>query len=199
MLEKLLGSSTRAKVLGIVLFTEGLHLREIARRARLPSSEAKHELDGLVSLGLLRKEAQANSVLFFVRKDCPFFNDLRGLYLKTDGFVEVLRQKLGSLDGIKYAFIYGSVASGEFKEGSDVDLLVIGDLSEDELNRACFEVQKSSMREINFILWSLRGLKNKSKEKSAFFNSVMNGKKLWLSGDEFEFERDAGKARIAAN
>ncbi|MCK4319010.1 hypothetical protein KAW38_00370 [Candidatus Micrarchaeota archaeon] len=85
MLERLLRSKAEVSILGIVLFQEGLYLREIARMASLSPSEAKKELDNLVSLGVLRKKRHGNQVFFSLNANCPFLDELKGLYLKTEG------------------------------------------------------------------------------------------------------------------
>ena len=51
MLEKLLHGKAEVNLLGVVIFIDGLHLREIARKVGISSSEAKRELDILVSAG----------------------------------------------------------------------------------------------------------------------------------------------------
>ena len=56
MLETLLYSKAEVDVLGIVLFEDGLHLREIARRAKRPAPQAMRELNRLVRAGLLRHD-----------------------------------------------------------------------------------------------------------------------------------------------
>ena len=49
---------------------------------------------------------------------------------KTVGGVEILARALSSLGGrINVAFIYGSMARGEQRRGSDVDVFIIGDAS----------------------------------------------------------------------
>ncbi|MCX6777321.1 MAG: nucleotidyltransferase domain-containing protein [Candidatus Micrarchaeota archaeon] len=194
MLERLLRSRAEVAVLGIVLFSDGLHLREIARRAGVSPSEAKHELDALAALGVLAKTAKGNLVLYELNPKCPFISELKGLYLKTEGPIPLLKKELGRLKGLRYAFVYGSFAGGNFTERSDIDLLVIGDVGEGEVDRACFEVQKKTMREINYILWSEGDFSKKLKEGGAFVSSIVKEGKIWLVGDGNEFERDAAKA-----
>ena len=83
MLERLFRSKAEVSVLGVVLFSESLHLREIARRAGISSSEAKKELDNLVDLGLLFTERKGNLVLFYSDRRCTFLEDLRNVFLKA--------------------------------------------------------------------------------------------------------------------
>ena len=62
--------------------------------------------------------------------ECPVFPELQTLVLKTAGVVEVLRVAMAPLASrVRLAFIYGSMARGRPKPVSDVDLLVVGDVS----------------------------------------------------------------------
>lgn len=180
-------SNAEVNVLGVVLFSENLHLREISRRAGVSPPEAKRELDNLLSLGVLRKEAKGNLSLFRLNRGCPFLKELTGLYLKTDGLFEQVKDAVSSVGGVKYAFIYGSFARDDFNEASDVDVFVVGAADDDELSKAFLNVQKKTGREINYILWSEKDLKKKLAERKGFVKSVVRGKKIWLCGDENEF------------
>lgn len=195
MLEKILRSNAEVAVLGVVLYSDGLHLREIARRAGISPPEAKHELDLLAAAGLLEKSAKGNMSIYTQKQSCPFINDLKGLYMKTEGPVPLLKKELSKLSGLRYAFIYGSFANNNFTERSDIDLLVIGEAKMEELDRTCFEIQKKTGREINYILWSNGDFKKKAEDGKAFMSSIAKKKRIWLAGDENEFERNAKKTR----
>lgn len=194
MLEKLLRSKAEVAVLGVALFSDGLHLREIARRAGVSAPEAKRELDSLVWLGALAKTEKGNMSIYTLNSSCPFINELRGLYLKTEGPIPLLKKELSKLAGLHYAFIYGSFASGNFNERSDIDLFLAGEIETEEADRICFGIQNKTMREINYILWSEADLKKKMKEGGAFVSSLVKKEKIWLVGDAGGFERVAKEA-----
>ena len=194
MFGRLLRSEAEARVLGTVLFADGLHLREVARRADVAPSEAKHELDSLVSLGVLRPDRKGNMLIFNADPQCPFLGELRGLYLKTDGVFGLLRTELSRVRSVQYAFIYGSFARGDYTEKSDVDVIVIGAVDEDELAAAFSKLESTTGREINYILWSEKDLTQKLREMSGFISKVLSGKIIWLVGEKDEFERTAKKA-----
>lgn len=188
MLERLFRSNAEVKILESVLFKEGLHLREIARETGLSSCETKRELDNLIEMEILRKEKKGNLVMFYQNKKCPFIKDLKNLYLKTEGPFMEIKKCLNGLKGIKYAFIFGSMAKGTYNKKSDIDLMVIGDIPDEILSERIFQIQKENTREINFIHWMEENLKVKIREKPLFLKNI-NKKKKWLVGDRDEFER----------
>lgn len=187
MLEKLLHSKAAANVLATVMEHDGLHLRDIARRAGVSPSEARRELGNLAAVGILRKERKGPLLFFKLNRECPFLPELKGLYRKTDGIFAGLRKLLGSEKGIKYAFVFGSMARGGERERSDVDLMVIGDFDQKYLGGKLFEVQGRAPREVNYIFWTTHELQEKADKQVGFLLDIARNKRTWLVGDEHEF------------
>jgi predicted nucleotidyltransferase len=187
MLEKLIKSKTAVKVIGVALFSDGLHLREIARRAGTSAPQAKRELDALVALGVLAKESKGSLCVYHQNRNSPLLPDLRSIYLKTDGVVGEVAARLWKVKGISRAFVYGSMASGAFGERSDADVMVVGAAEDETLLKEMFEAQKTTGREINYIHWSEKDYAQKKRENGAFFRSVASGKKIWLIGEALGF------------
>ena len=193
MLEKLLRSKAEVKVLGIVLFEDGLHLREIARRAGVSPYEGKRELDNLVGIGVLEAERRGKQVFFSQNTSCPFFSELKMLYSKTEGISKDLRDALLDIRGVKYAFIFGSAASGKERAKSDIDLIIIGDMDEEAMAENMLKLQNKMSREINYITWTEKDFKQKAREESKFLGNLLKKDRIWLKGDENEFIRTAKK------
>ncbi len=191
MLEKLLRSGAEVKTLGVVLFEDNLHLREIGRRAKISPYEAKRELDNLVLVGLLKSQRNGKQVFFSRNGACPFWQDLKNLYLKTEGIVPRLKTALAGVEGIRFSFIFGSMASGEDRPESDIDLMVIGEPDENMLAKKVFEAQRQTGREINFVSWTGKDLAKNAGRNGAFHGNLMKGKRIWLVGNEDEFVRIA--------
>ncbi|MCD4740828.1 nucleotidyltransferase domain-containing protein [archaeon] len=199
MLDVLLGSKAEAKTLGVVLFKDSLYLREVARQAEISPSEAKRELDKLVSVGLLNSTMKGNLRLFTVNQKCPFLSELRALYMKTDGIFRLLSEALGKVGVIEYAFVYGSTARDSHRENSDIDIMIIGKVDEHKLEEEMFAIQKKTDRELNYILWTPSEFRQKVSKRGAFVKSVMTNKKVWLKGDEEGFKRTVEKGHNRKN
>jgi hypothetical protein len=187
MLEKLLGSSARAKVLGVALFQDGLHLREIARRAGVSPSEAARELALFVGMCLLKREMKGRQVFFYPDRKSPIYTEMRSLYLKTDGAFGILREALNGIATVRYAFIFGSMAGGKEVTGSDIDVMVIGDCDDDELSRRMFQAGGKISRAVNYIHWSWGDFRKKLRDGSPFLRDIVKKGVAWLEGDYDEF------------
>ena len=108
----------------------GLHLREIARRAGLNSKTVMRELHALRDVGILHSNNVGRQVIYRLNPECPIYEELRSIIRKTVGLADVLQEVLAPLsERIELAYVYGSHASGEESAQSDVDLMIIGEVS----------------------------------------------------------------------
>src|SRR3990172_4867843 len=107
---------------------EEFYLRELARSSGTTASSLQRDLAALARAGIVLRTARAHQVYFRANRACPVFDELRGLVVKTFGVADLLREALRPLaDRIDAAFVYGSVARGEKRSGSDIELLKVGE------------------------------------------------------------------------
>lgn len=191
MLELLFRSKAEVAVLSVVLFYENLHLREIARRADISAPETKRELDILQKTGLLKVRKQGNMSIYSLNKKCLFLEELRGLFTKTEGIVDILKNRLEDIENLRFCLVYGSYANNRFGENSDLDVLCIGENK--GLDEIFFDIQRKTGLEINYIIWNENDYKQKIEEKSAFVKSILKNRKIFIVGDENEFGRTSKK------
>ncbi len=185
-IEKIFGSRIRAKILGW-LFThpdESFFVRQIALLLKEDPTNVSREMARLEDLGILRSKRNGNLKHFQTNQECPFFEELKGLVLKTSGVAGRVRASFERLAGIEFAFIYGSYAKGEEKPDSDVDLLIIGDVDMDRLDSNLGKLEKTLSREINYVLYSMGEFKSKKKAKNGFLMDVLRGNKIMMVGTE---------------
>lgn len=184
--EKIFGSRIRAKILGW-LFThpeEYFFVRQMASILKEDPTNISREMANLEELGILRSKRSGNLKNFQVNRECPFFEELKGLILKTAGVAGRIRAVLRRLAGIEYAFIYGSYAKGEEKADSDVDLLILGDVDMDRLDSNLVKLEKMLGREINYVLYNMDEFKAREKANDGFLREVLKGKKIMVVGNE---------------
>lgn len=96
---------------------------------------------------------------------------------------------LSGLKGIRYTLVYGSFASGEESEYSDVDLLIIGNISEEKILNITSQVEKEVKREINYILWSEEEFMKRVESKHHLLREIASKPVIMLVGEEGEFRR----------
>jgi predicted nucleotidyltransferase len=183
-IEKIFGSRIRAKILSW-LFThpdESFFVRQLAMILGEDPTNVSREMAKLEELGILRSKRNGNLKHFQSNRECPFFEELKGLVLKTTGVAGRIRDVLDKVAGIEFAFIYGSYAKGEEKADSDVDLLVIGDVDLDRLESNLEKLEEMLGREINYVLYSMKEFKSKKKARDGFLMDVLGSKKIMVAG-----------------
>lgn len=96
MLERLLTSKTRIKVLRLLMFNQDkeYHLREIARLVNTSPIYVAKELNNLGKLNLVKKSRKANLSIYSVNKECILLNELRQIFLKTDYFKQSIKKQV---------------------------------------------------------------------------------------------------------
>ena len=186
-LADLLSSRVKAEIFRL-LFGPGaneLHVREIARRAGLNEATVRQELKRLTGLGLLARRSDGNRSLYRADTRHALYPDIRGLVLKTSGFVDVLREALGRA-GIRVAFIFGSLADGTDDAASDVDLMVIGSVTLRTLARLLSGMSARLGREINPHALTPQEFARRRRAGDHFVESVQRASKVFIVGDKNE-------------
>ena len=142
----------RRKVLGLLLMQpqRSVHLRELARLTHAAPGTLKKEVDALCAVGLLHSHRVGNQLQVQANSQHPVFPELQALVRKTIGVADVLKEALAPISAnIEHAFVFGSVAGGQEHANSDVDLMVVGDVTFAAVVDATFAAQALLGREIN--------------------------------------------------
>ena len=187
----LFGKTQRALLaLFFVRQEQSFYLRQIVRTAGIGQGAAQRELARWVEAGLLVRTRRGNQVYYRANTASPVFAELKGLAVKTAGIVDVLREALAGLaDRIKVAFVHGSVARGAEKAGSDVDVVVVGAVTFNEIAAALHGAQEQLGREVNPTVYTVREFREKLDVGHHFLTATVSAPKLFLIGGERELER----------
>ncbi len=151
-------------------------------------------MDALVRVGILKKRVDGRRSYIKANEESPIFTELRGLVEKTSGIVPMLRASVKRVKGLKIAFIYGSLARSEEAAESDVDVMVLGNVSTMELSPKLRAVEVAVGRQINPTVFSLDEFAKKVSAKNHFLRTVLRNKKIMLVGTEDELESIARRA-----
>jgi predicted nucleotidyltransferase len=156
---------------------------EMIAMIRSGSGAVQRELARLVDSGLVTCREIGRQKHYQANASAPIFTELRSIVLKTFGLADPLRQALQPLhDRIESASIYGSVAKGADKAGSDIDLLVVGDrLMLEDLFRVLDPAERTLGRKINPTL--IKGRDLAKQPRSDFLRRVISGPRIPLLGE----------------
>ena len=111
---------------------------------------------------------------------------------KTAGIVPALSRALGPFeDRIELAFIFGSIARGQERASSDVDLMIVGTLKQIDLVPVLRKLEDRFGREVNVTLFSSREFRDKLAAGDHFLSSVLKGRTILLRGSLDELDKAA--------
>lgn len=185
-LSEALFTTTQQRVLGL-LYNQpyrSFYTKEILRATGMGVATIKRELDRMTAAGLLSLKHQGNQHHYQANPDCPIYNELRGIVRKTIGIVDVLYEALAPLaDRIQWGFVFGSVASGRDSTGSDIDLMLIGDLSFAEAVTVLHPAQETLSREVNPKVFRVGEWRRLLAENDAFIREVSRKPRLDIVGN----------------
>ncbi|WP_233580932.1 nucleotidyltransferase domain-containing protein [Acidipila sp. EB88] len=194
---------TKANALGDLLFgqTRGrilatlydkpeatFFVRQLARHISGSVGTVQRELATLTAAGLILRDDRANQVFYGANRAHPAFPELHSLLAKTTGVFHILLEALKPIaERIEFSFVYGSIAKGEEKADSDIDLLVTGEVTLDELLGQMSPVERQLNRPINPTIFARDELRTKIHSGNHFLKTVQSGPLVFLIGSENEF------------
>jgi predicted nucleotidyltransferase len=190
----LLFGQTRGRVLGLLFGRpdQMFFVREIARETNVSVGPVQRELEALYQVGLIRRSRSGHQVYYQANRNHPVFPEIHSLVAKTVGVYRLLETALAPIaESISLAFVYGSMARRDEKAESDVDLMIVGDVTLDEILAQMAGAERAIGRSINPTIYSNKEFKEKLQSGNHFLRSVMNGERVILIGEEDEL-REVG-------
>lgn len=163
------------------------YLREIGEHLGQEPGFFQRSIENLVTEGILLDERRANLRYFKLNKNYPLYEEIKGIVSKTIGTEARLKEMINSLEGVEYAFIFGSFAKNTATGSSDIDLMLIGNVKQDKLLSIINEVVSSLAREVNYHIFDKDEVIKKIAEKNDFFVRIFSEPIISLKGNLDEF------------
>lgn len=129
----------------------GVSVRDVARRAGIGHPRAAEVLASLTEAGLTSMRRAGRAELYQLNREHLLYPTLHQLFLDeanvANALEQFLRKRLSTrVDGVREAYIFGSVARRESRPGSDIDLAVVAPGAETERVRQQLEAIAAEVR-----------------------------------------------------
>jgi predicted nucleotidyltransferase len=185
-LRDLLPGGTLRLVTHLILHPEDrLHFRALKQRTGLGTGALQRELARLEGLGLITRTGQSGKVYYEPVWTHPSWRAFRMLLREHGDHMDVLRDALSTVSGIKAAFVYGSTVRGDTRPDSDIDVFIVEeDMPLHEIGRATSEAMSLLDREIDVRWYDPETLSRRIESGSGFIHRVLGGPKAWIIGSE---------------
>lgn len=188
-LAEALFTKTQQRVLGLLFGNpeQSYYTNEVVRFAEAGIGTVQRELKRLEAAGLITSKKVGNQMHYQANRGAAIFAELHGIVIKTVGLADVVRQALQPVqDQIDLAFIFGSVAQGTDRTTSDVDVMVIGNASFEDVVYAVHDSQETLLREVNPVVMSASEFSSKVLQGDRFVSRVVSEPKIFLKGGNDE-------------
>lgn len=197
MLDQLFGSKIRVKLLQLFLANPDnkYYIRELTRLLDSQINSIRREVENLASFGIVMEaqlekneekvideiqakvdKSESQKKYFKANKDFPLFRELKSLMLRSHLIVKNALLK----DILKVGNIQYLALTGIFIENSNspVDILIVGKLAKDKLEKIISNFEKELNRSINYTLMSLTEFKYRMDITDRFLYEIMDGDKV---------------------
>ena len=183
---------TRQAVLALLYgrADSSFYTKQILDAVKIGRGTVQRELKNLTDTGIIIREVQGRQVYYRANTQCPIFDELKSIVRKTFGVADVIRHSLAAVaDRIQVSFIFGSIASGNAGKASDIDIMIVGDISFGDIVSLLSGAEEQLGREINSVVYPVAEFKQKAKSDHHFVKSVLESEKIFLIGNEGELAR----------
>ncbi|OGG24326.1 hypothetical protein A3A79_04035 [Candidatus Gottesmanbacteria bacterium RIFCSPLOWO2_01_FULL_43_11b] len=185
--EDLIISRVRVKMLTLFLTHPGtiFHVRDIVRKVDEEINAVRRELSHMEKSGMVTKEQRANRLFYLFKKDYPLYFELMTIIAKTSGLgLDILKHK-PKLGKIKFVMLSGRyVRHVAKKSGTDVDLLVVGNIVLPELSQLVKTEEVRREQELNYTVMSEEEFAFRKRRRDPFVLSILEGSRVMIIGDE---------------
>lgn len=201
MIDALFGSKTRVKLLHLFLNNPGkaFYVREITRLIDEQINSVRRELANMMSVGIIASDSAENKLYYEVNQQYEHYEPLRNIFAdmsaKKQGKMHKnvdapWKDELMTLPGLRAAVAAGVLVRGS---ASQVDLLLVGDISASRMATLMKKIEKSEKRELNYTLMSYDDFYYRLSVRDKFITEIMSGNCSVLVDTERVLSRKEGK------
>lgn len=179
-------TSTQQRIYSLLFGQPGrsFYVTEIVGLANIGRGGVQRELLRLEQSGLVTTSRIGNQKHYQANSDSPLYVELVSIVRKTVGLKQPMLEALNPIaEKIVFAFVYGSVAKGTDKSGSDIDLMIVSDkLALGDVFIVLAKLEAQLGRKVNPTLYNYSEFKNKVKSNNSFLSKVLAGPIMELMG-----------------
>lgn len=181
MIEQLLGSKTRVKLLQLFMSNpnRSFYVREITRKIDEQINSVRRELSNLLSIGIIVSDNTNNRLYYEVNQQYEFYEPLRAIF--GGGTVDkTVSRKNSQHDEFKaLGNVELVVYTGQFTrdDRASVDLLIVGSTNTNAVQKYVADLESKEGKELRYTVMSLADFEYRRQVKDRFLTNVLGAKK----------------------
>ena len=148
----LITSKTRIKILMRLFLNpkQNAYLRELADEFKASPSQVREELRQLNDAGFLESHKNGRQIQYQANRKHPLFHELQSMVQKALGMDRILDSILDRLGNLEEAYLIDDYAEG--KDTGIIDLVLIGDIDQNNLNDLVLKTERYIERKIRTLV-----------------------------------------------
>lgn len=153
MLEALITSKTKVKLLMKFFLNSNNqdYLRNLENDFGDSTNSIRQELMKLEDAGLLTSASKGNKKYFRANTTHPLFSDINSIVMKVSGLDQLLKRVIEKLGELNEVYLIGDLGRGIDSEL--IDLVFVGNINRDYLNKLIGKAEKHIKKKIRFVIW----------------------------------------------
>ena len=132
------------------------YLRELAKEFNESTNSIRVELNRLSDAKFLSSENAGRTIEYHANVSHPLFDEIRSLVEKYMGIDQIIDKLVKKLGDVKTAYLIGDYARGI--DSGLIDLVLVGDINKEELDRISDQRGKEISRKIRFLVLTKKEL-----------------------------------------
>src|SRR5664279_2776311 len=182
MIDALFGSKTRVKLLHLFLNNPGnaFYVRGITRLIDEQINSVRRELANLLEVGVITSDSADHKLYYEVNQRYEFYVPFRAIFsddraeASTEiGTVHSWQDRIKALTGVRLALIAGVLVKGST---SQVDLLIVGEVSSAKVKSTMKDIEKQEARELNYSVMTYDEFYYRLSVRDKFITEILAGK-----------------------
>lgn len=180
MIEQLLGSKTRVKLLQLFMSNpnRSFYVREITRKIDEQINSVRRELSNLLNIGIIISDTTNNRLYYEVNQQYEFYEPLRAIF--GGGSSEVNKVAKSQQDEYKaLGNVELLIYTGQFTrdERAGVDILIVGNTNANAVQKFVGELETQEGKELRYTVMTLSDFEYRQQVRDRFLGNVLGAKK----------------------
>lgn len=189
MIDKLFGSKTRIKLLHLFMNNPGqsFYVREITRIIDEQINSVRRELSNMLEVGVITSDSADNKLYYEVNQRYEFYAPLRAIFAGESVISASDQAAVKDVDGVNQRYVNIikeipalrlAIFSGVLVHGSSsqVDIMLVGNLSASKVKSAVSAIEKNEGRELNYTVLPYDEFYYRLSVRDKFTSEVLAGK-----------------------
>lgn len=181
MIEQLLGSKTRVKLLQLFLSNpnRSFYVREITRKIDEQINSVRRELSNLLNIGIIVSDTTNNRLYYEANQKYEFYEPLRQIFGKgpkadvAKATATAEQEELKSLGNVELMLYTGQFTRDE---RAGVDVLIVGNTNANAVQKFVAELEKQEGKELRYTVMTLSDFQYRQQVRDKFLGSVLDAK-----------------------